>query len=144
MPHHIKNLLSSLFAHSDDWRIMLLRDWPTILGDLAKHVLLEKIEHDTLILSVHNACWMHELYMLSPLLLKTINKKLDQPRIKRLRFKQAGLVKKKKDHSNHTAFISPKQELLTQRETKALTAIEDPQLRNALKQFLHRCQREKI
>ena len=36
---------------------------------------------------------MQELYLLSPLLIKTINEKLDQPHIKEIRFKQVSLKK---------------------------------------------------
>lgn len=143
MAQHIKTILSSILTQSHDWRLALLRDWPTIVGDLAGHLFLEKIDNDTLILRVEDACWMHELYMLSPLLLKTINKKLDQPRIKKLRFKQKGIDKKRVTTSKPQQHKGLTEPVISAQESRALVTIKDPQLQMALKQFLYRCQREK-
>ena len=145
MAHHIKNILAVFMHQSNDWRIMLLRNWNDILGTLAQHVHLEKIDKDTLVLCVQDARWLHEVYMLSPILLATINQKLDQPHVKRLRFKQMSTQK-------NTQKISRKQSMphitttypLSLHEQKALTSIHDPLLRSALEQFLHRCRRERL
>ena len=143
MPHHIKDLLAHYFAQSNDWRIILLRDWDSIVGDLSSRVRLEKIEKDTLILCVQDACWMHELYMLSPLLLKTINKKLDQPYIKRLRFKQVGLNKKKVPLSVPQTDVHAVSVVVSAQEHQALACIHDPQLHTVLTHYLRRCKRER-
>jgi len=145
MAHHIKNILAVFMHQSNDWRIMLLRNWSDILGTLSQHVQLEKIEHDTLVLCVQDACWLHEVYMLSPVLLATINQKLDQPYVKRLRFKQMSTPKnRQKIFRKHTMsqIIAPYP--LSPHEQKALSSIDDPLLRNALEQFLHRCRRERV
>ena len=82
--------------------------------------------------------------MLSPVILQTINGNLDQPRIKRLRFKQLG--RKKNNKSNQPAPRSKQETVihLKKKEQKALESIEDEQLRNALKKFLIRCYQEKL
>ena len=56
---------------------------------------LEKIEGNTLIIGVYQASWLQELYLLSTVLLKTINNNLKYPYIKKLRFKHASPLKKK-------------------------------------------------
>lgn len=142
MPKTLKSLLPSFIATPNSWQLQLLNNWATIVGNLATKVTLEKIEKETLVLGVYDACWMQELYLLSPLLIDTINQNLDQPRIKQLRFKRA-VVKKKIVQSHDKDMPYPLQRLLTARERAALEKIEDPQLRNALQQFLMRCHKEK-
>jgi Dna[CI] antecedent DciA-like protein len=140
----IKHIIAKMFNHSNDWKFILLRDWPTIIGDLAEHVSIEKIENDTLILQVQNSCWLQELYLLSPLLLSTINKKLDKAYIKKLRFKQKGIVTRHEQPQNKQQKNSPtSMPSLSPQERQALARIGDPQLQMALKEFLYRCHREK-
>ena len=125
------------------WKIDLLQNWPDIIGSLKTKVNLEKIQDSTLVLSVTDACLLQELYLLSPILLKRINEKLDQPRIKRLRFKQAGIKKVKRKR----APVQKKKRLttvvLSTKEQNALKKIEDQELGDALKRFLIRCYQEK-
>lgn len=143
MAHTIKTLLNSVLHIQDDWKIDLLRRWPEIIGDLGSKVILEKIEDSTLVVSVENSCWLQELYLLSPVLIKAINEKLDQPRIKRLRFKQQGIKKKGKQSTTIKPKRTLKEVILSQREHSALEKITDPELNRALKSFLVRCYQEK-
>jgi len=143
----IKKLLHSFLQADKSWKTQLLQNWPEIIGNLKTKVRLEKIQESTLVLSVADACWLQELYLLSPILLKTINEKLDRPRIKRLRFKQA--EKKRKTKKRKTKKTEPKKRLkrvadkkLSATEEGALHKIEDEQLEVALKKFLFRCRQE--
>lgn len=143
MAQAVGQLLDSLFNRNDDWKISLLKQWPEIVGDLAQHVQVEKIKGDTLILAVQDSCWMQELYLLSDLLLKSINQKLDRPRIKRLRFKTKGLPQPKKIKK----ILQPikrktKQITLTEHEQNALDKIQDKQLQQVLKEFRSRIYQE--
>lgn len=138
----MQTFLSSLLPKNDSWKIQLLSNWATIMGNLHTKVQLEKIYEDTLVLGVHNSSWLQELYLLSPMLLHTINQKLDQPRIKHLRFKQAG----KRLEELKTVEIKAKQRkevILNMQEQTALNSMKDPQLRDALKAFLIRCYQER-
>lgn len=143
MAYALKNLLHSLLKTESSWKTDLLTRWPDIVGDLGSKVTLEKIQDSTLILSVENACWMQELYLLSPLLIRTINEKLDQPRIKHLRFKQAELKKVRRPQPVKQQPHTPCDVVLTSRERAALEKIHDPQLSSALRRFLTRCYLEK-
>lgn len=139
----IKTLVHTVFSNQQNWKLELLKHWPTILGNLKTKVYLEKIGEDTLVLSVADSCWLQEIYMLSPLLLETINKKLDAPRIKHLRFKKVGI--KKKQLQKKAPVTKPNARTirpLTLKEEQALQKVKDPVLRTALSDFLHRCRQE--
>jgi hypothetical protein len=143
MAQTLKSLVQDIFAHHDDYKIQLLKNWSDILGTLNAKVCLEKIEGDCLVLGVTDSCWMQELYMLSPLLLTTINEKLDSPRIKYLRFKKIGIrtnvARPTIKRSSYDFFV---EKPLTRTESMALTHIKDPELKRALEKFLRRCQKE--
>ena len=138
----LKNLLQTYLDHETDWRLSLIKNWPEIIGSLGSKVSLEKVHEDTIVLAVYDSCWMQELYLLSPVLIASINKKLDQPRIKQVRFKQAG-KKKEKQAAPPTKPTKPQPEItLYSREITALNDVKDPSLREALKAFRIRCYRE--
>ena len=87
---------------------------------------------------------MQELYLLAPLLIKTINEKLDQPYIKEIRFKHIGVKKRKKKYKIAPTVIKKKKKIvLTQEDECALAKITDPALQEALKAFRIRCYQEK-
>jgi hypothetical protein len=87
---------------------------------------------------------MQELYLLSSTLLETINRNLDQPRIKQVRFKLIGKKEQKKQTGTAPPYKDePKTITLTPTELKALERITDSDLRTALQSFLIRCYQEK-
>lgn len=139
----IKNFLTTYLAHEKNWKAQLLANWQTIIGNLGSRVTLEKIHEDLLVLGVNDSSWLQELYLLSPVILETINASLDQPRIKQLRFKQIGRKKQtkkideKKLEQLSTINLKKKEEI-------ALDAIQDEQLREFLKKYLIRCYQEKL
>lgn len=118
------------------------------MGALAKHVVIEKIFDDTIVLGVPDSCWLQELYMLGPTILQTINQSLDSPRIKEIRFKQTGCTtpsaQKSSEPSKATPHVrTPLVIQLSSAEKKTLESITDAELRTALEAFLIRCHREK-
>ena len=138
---NLKELLQTLINPNNSWKTDLLYRWKDIIGPLHSKVRIEKINNDTLILGVFHSCWMQELYLLSPLLITTINEKLDQPYIKQIRFKQIS-VKKDKEKSS-TAKVMPKKEVfLSKADERILAKVADPILREALKAFRIRCYQE--
>lgn len=144
MTKTIQQLLSFITAKTENWKLQLLQQWPSIIGDLSDRVTLESIDKDVLVLGVFDSSWLQELYILSPVILKTINASLDQPYIKRLRFKQVARKKRKEMISNNQVTQPIKSIPLTKKEAYALTRIEDEALRTALKKFLFRCQQERV
>jgi|SRR3990172_9486483 len=142
MTKEIRSILPNILQNNNNWKIQLLSNWPTIIGPLSTKVQIEKIEDATIVLAAEDSCWLQELYLLSPLLLKTINETLDQPRIKHLRFKAAGIKKIKKIIKDEKKTPDKKVRPLAAHEHKALEKIKNPQLQQALKDFLIRCYRE--
>lgn len=141
----LSDLLRGVLPSDNDWKIKLLQSWNQVMGTLCTKVRLEKIEDESLVLGVFDACWMQELYLLMPMLLANINQSLDRPRIKQLRFKRAGIytpLHRSPMHKKQPTWS--KQRSLTSREERALDVIPDVQLREALARFLHRCDREKL
>ena len=82
---------------------------------------------------------MQELYLLSPILLKKINKKLETQCFKRLRFKQVDVKIYKKIEKQKPIDYKNIVVTLTNKEEKALEKIKDAGLSTALKDFLVRC-----
>jgi hypothetical protein len=138
----LKELLQTLINPEKNWKTDLLYRWNDIIGSLNSKVRIEKIYDDTLVLGVFHPCWMQELYLLSPLLIKTINEKLDQPYIKQIRFKQTCLKHRKKNNSCQSATKKKKEIILTKEDEHTLAKIADPALRDVLKAFRIRCYQE--
>jgi hypothetical protein len=112
------------------------------MGALHDKVTVEKLTDDMIVLGVIDSCWLQELYLLSNLILTSINKSLENHQLKTVRFKQAGSKPKQKKQEVPV----PLREItvtLRSHEQKALNAITDPDLQSALHHFLIRCYREK-
>ncbi len=141
MAKHVKELLNSSFIGPEQWKLTLLQEWNSIVGDLKIQVRLEKINNDTVILAVSNSGWMQELYCLSDVLLKKINAKLDYPYVKKIRFKYGAIrntmpAQRTRDYKK----LKPIPEIiLTATQKKSLEKIVDIELQAALKNFLARC-----
>lgn len=139
----LKSVLKGSFALSNNsWKTKLLTEWPTIVGNLNDKITLEKIHGDTLIIGVYETSWLQELYMLSSVLIKTINSHFDKPYIKKIRLKYATknsskiIIPKK---IQKTVPVERKKATLNALETRALLKIKDKDMRNALHLFLSRC-----
>lgn len=142
MSQHVKTFLTSLIRTESNWKLDLLKKWPTIMGQLHNKVTIEKITDDMIVLGVTDSCWLQELYLLSDLILSSINKNLENHCIKTIRFKQAGTKTEKKIAKIDKPFIEQTITLRTHEE-QALARIQDPVLQEALKKFLVRCYQEK-
>jgi hypothetical protein len=143
MPQKIDAIIPRVFDPEHQWKYKLLSNWHAIFGKMSDKVYLERINNDVLVLAVYDACWMQELYTLSPLLLDVINKIFDRPYVKHLRFKRAGIRPQKKLgrlYNNRPLQYTP--HTLTPREERALASVKDAQLAEVLRDFLTRCYNE--
>lgn len=140
----IADLLPRILSQDHQWKYQLLRNWQSIFGSMSNKLYLEKIIGDILILAVYDACWMHEFHALSSVLINSINKTLEKPYVKQLRFKRAGIkeskksIKKIKDYGSIDYNVK-----LSTEEQKAIARINDPQLALELRNFLMRCYHER-
>jgi len=136
----VKTLLKGSFSlNTNSWKTKLLTEWPTIVGNLHDKITLEKIHEDTVIIGVYDASWLHELYMLSAVLLKTLNSHLDKPYIKKIRLKHATKNTIKTPKQKQKAPLERKKATLNALESHALLKIKDKDMREALHSFLSRC-----
>ncbi len=144
MAQHIKNFFAPIIPNYKVWKINLIENWNTIVGDLHEHVTLINIQNNMLLLGVYDSTWLQELYILSPVLLKTINDYLGDKYITSLRFKNIGYKKKKKNlYEKKVVGKKIKKSHLTTRERTILTSIHDAELRNELERYLIRCKEKK-
>jgi hypothetical protein len=136
----INQVLDNFLKQQENWKHYLMANWNHIVGAIAHHARIEKIENETLVIGVSDSVWLQELYMLSPLLLNKINQSLDKPHLKKIRLKHAAPKKycRNKNKPIRQA-IAPVQRALTSREKNALQKISDDELSRALTNFLMRC-----
>lgn len=141
MAFHIKQFLDNLTsANSTNNKRLLLEKWPTIIGNLHEHVSLEKVTENGVILIVYDSCWLQELYLLTPFLLKKINETLDQPFVKHIHFRlRAKRSPTEQRQMEDTESPLPVKSPLSERETEALKKVSDEALRKALLDFYKQC-----
>lgn len=144
MSLQLKQILQGVFKQ-ENWKLQLLSNWDTIVGNLADKMRIDKIEGSTLYIGVYQSSWMHELYLLSAVLKKTINNCLDKPRINHIRLKYAS----KKESTQPKKILKQKKVIfepisLSSKEEHALVNIKDEELKKALHSFLSRCHYQKV
>lgn len=124
-----------------DWKIQLLSKWENIVGELKSRMAIAKVLDDTIFIGVYEVHWMQELYLLSPILMEKINKSLENPYIKNIRFKLIKeKIKKEKVEKKIKKSNKPRKMVkLSKQQTNALKKINDEDLRIALHSFLSRC-----
>lgn len=137
-------ILKGLFQ-KESWKLKLLSEWDAITGTLSDKMRLEKIDGTTLVIGVFQASWMQELYLLSAVLLRSINEHLDKPYVKRLRFKLATHKEYKEPLVKQPAKKIIRTPIsLSKREQEALHKIKDQELQKVLHAFLSRCHYQKV
>ena len=133
----------TLNTKTPSWQQKLIIEWHDVVGNLSNIMALEKVQNTTLIIGVYEHSWVHELYMLSDVIIKTINQHLKEPKVEKLHFKLATRAEKTffipTNTTSEKQFYAP----LTTSEERALINIQDPELRTALSTFLLRCKKQK-
>jgi hypothetical protein len=136
----LKSLLDAVLKSEEDWRLRLVRQWPAIVGDLHSKMRLERVANDTVIIGVYDSHWMQELFMLSRVIIRTINGKLGAEHVAKLRFilaptKEAQKKKMPESEVKNTGLRAS----MNVHQRKALKTIKDDQLQDALQNFFYRC-----
>lgn len=138
----IKSLLGkTLKINKPAWHHKLITEWHDVVGNLANIMTLEKVHGTTLVIGLYEHSWAQELYMLSDVIIKTINQHLDQPVITKLYFRLANSADQQlPEIVPLPTDLQPRAPIpLTSREQQALNGIEDEDLKTALSAFLTRC-----
>ncbi len=136
----IKPILESLLSVESDWRRFLLHNWNIIVGNLAVRMRLEQVHEDTLILGVYDSHWMHELFLLSNTIIRSVNKSLGHQRIVKVRFRLIERRPSPKPIRGETPVAQNiRSSLLTYEQQRALMCVKDRELQESLKSLLNRC-----
>ncbi len=140
----LKSLLDVTFTNSSSWQFKLASQWTDLVGNLSNIMSLEKIYGATIIVGVYEQSWMHELYMLSSMIIKTINENLEGAKIEKIQFKLA--TRKNNIHSKKVDVFHEDRMIvvLNKREELALSHIKDVELRQSLESFLISCKKRNL
>jgi len=139
----IGNLLSHVIPKKHIWKIKLFGHWDSIIGNLKGKVKIEKITDTSITLGVSHSAWAHELYLLSPILKKKINKVLQEDKIKKIQFRVVAFKQKPMQvHTKKSTKIKErikKEYSLTIIEQNKLLSLESNDLTRLLEKFYIRC-----
>lgn len=149
MTKTLPSILSDLIPAEHRWKIDLLKHWDGIIGPLKEKVIIDKIQGEVLVLGVVHPAWAQELLMFMPLLKQKINACFDKERITVIRFR---FIDKATLHSRAATFqgkniktrIAPlKRGTLNDAEARALAAMKNQGLGQALEWFLYASQQRR-
>lgn len=139
MAFQLQSLLAGLLDVGDDWRKRLVKEWPALVGDLHTHMRFEKLSHDVLVIGVYDMHWMHELYMMAPMIVQAINEKLGGDYVAKVRF----VVVNKNEHARtagaHKRDTHLNAKPLADEQKKVLATVKDQQLQEVLSKLWYRC-----
>jgi len=136
----MKDLLGSVLTTKGNWQIRLMKDWSLIVGDLHEQMRLERVLGNVLVVGVYDSHWLHELSMLSPLVMQTINEHLGGNFVVRIRF----IVVERKEKKSEQP-VSRERDLgmpeiaMNSRQEYVLRSVKDVQLQKVLEKVFYRC-----
>lgn len=132
--------------HDAQWQTTLMRDWDKLVGNLKTRMCLEKIMGTTLVIGVYDPHWMHELLLLTPVLIETINEGLGTAYVTQIRLvlsrgqkrtmaPQKPLKQSAKNNQVQSRSVRP----LASAQQHALAHVHDQELRDILIRFFSYC-----
>ncbi len=143
MTQHVGSHIRNAIPQEHQWKISLLKEWPTIVGNLKDKVSLHSVGESHLVLTVSHPSLAQELYMLQDMLKHKINSFLQSERITSLQFRTYSATKKKKQNSStKKRYVEPEKDVtLNVREQKTLHTVKNKELRDALCAFYITCKK---
>lgn len=148
MAKPISSVLKHVLPASQQWKMVLFEQWPTLIGEVGQHVRIEKIYNSVLILGVTHPVWAQELLMLSEVLRRKINTLLQQERIEKIRFCVVNKSTSKKNNrladissatQERSFFSQASHGTLSLTQQKHLRGVKQEALRSALTKYFIRC-----
>lgn len=143
MSKPLKLILETLIPRHHLWKFELFKRWETIIGpNLKNKVFIEKIDNNTLFLSVTHPAWAQELSFMTSLLKQQINAGFTEPKITTIRIR-SHTVSTPRPQSNssqqHTPVPEAPQQPLTVQELSLLASVPSRELQSAIASYLTRC-----
>lgn len=129
----LQSLVTLFYEKAAGWRGEVIRRWNDCVGDLAEHMSCARIEGSVIFVYVHNARWMHELYMLSPEITEAIKRTVPEAQITDIRYSYKPRMAKA-SHELYCEEAQPRTRAVTlsPRERESLEQISDQELRDVL------------
>lgn len=133
----LSECLEGAFPCQEKWAIRLARGWDKAIGDLHERMRLEAIKDDQVVVGVYDSRWIPELFLLTPLLIKSMNDYLGGTFVRRIRFvlvekSTRGALKKVIPDEN-----TRKQPKMSMRQEQILGTIKDEELKDVLEKFFY-------
>lgn len=94
MSKPIGSFLTKIIDQEHVWKTKLFGQWNSIVGNLKGKARIEKITDNSLTIGVCHATWAQELFLLTPIIKKKINKILKEEKIKKINFRTVKFEKK--------------------------------------------------
>lgn len=140
MGKRLNDIITTVIPQEHQWKLTILREWPTLIGDMHHHISIHTIQNDILILQAAHPAWAQELSFLTGILKKKINALFPQEYIKTIRF-QVGTIKKKTQvaQAAPSSLKKPAPRELTNHEKACLSRVKDQELQQILSDFLRVC-----
>ena len=140
MAQHILAALDTVLPTQQTWRLQILQQWPTIIGNLSGKVKLHKVDDHSVVLSVTHPGLAHELLMLTDLIREKINAVIGRPQIKAIHFRNFHRKSTRPKPQPISRPTAPTQRAtLNNTEQQMLATIENEELRAALSSFYRTC-----
>lgn len=141
MAQHILSHLHKILPKEHTWKMKVLREWSSILGPLARKVILHRVDDTAVVLAVNHPSLAQELLMLTDIIRSKINNAIGSEIIMTIHFKTFA----QRPEAPIVVQPAPPQEIikpkipLTHAEKKQLSSVESQELRSALAEFYSRC-----
>lgn len=142
MAEPIHKILAGVFPQEHRWKVELLENWDSLIGNMKDKVRIEKIDRDVLTLGVVHPAWAQELYFFSGFLRDKINASLKKEHIKTIRFYTIGskpATKRPRKRATKRPLPPISDVCLTPQGELALATIKNEEFRSALKKYYDRC-----
>ena len=144
MSKPVKLFLDHCIPPEHRWKIDLFSHWERIIGSMKDRVAIQKVDADTLYLSVYHPAWAQEISLLAPTLKRSLNKIFSEPRIKHIKFCAPTPAPNQRTHIyQQNEHYKAQQEIpafaLTQQECGALSTVKNTDLSKAITEYLNRC-----
>jgi hypothetical protein len=144
-------LLSTIINKDAHWKIKILNRWPSIAGEFAKHVVINRIEDETLFLEAAHPMWAQEAQGYTDVFIEKITEVCGAARITKIVVRgcktartQRAQDSGKPQATQRTLFSEPEKAPsieLTSAERSVLSAISHKKLSSSMAEFYQQCKR---
>lgn len=126
----------------DRWQARLLQGWSSIVGDIARYVLIGNINGSTLLLIAESSAWIQEIFLMKKIIIDKINLFLGEVYVTDFSLKSKIFnkdnVKKNNEHVISKVLDTIEYDF-SSHEMYALQNVQDTELVDYLKKFRIRC-----